>query len=72
MRLACTHAVMASVQAVDRAHLAAGASSIYVSSPLDRYFRDVHSVSAHAFVRQTTMADGGQLLLGMEPAFRVF
>ncbi len=72
MRLACTHAVTASVQAVDRAHQAAGASSIYVSSPLDRYFRDVHSVSAHAFVRPATMADGGQLLLGMEPGFRVF
>ena len=72
VRLACTHAVMASVQAVDRAHSAAGASSIYSASPLDRYFRDVHSVAAHAFVRQTTMADGGQLLLGQEPAFRVF
>ena len=72
MRLACTHAVTASVQAVDRAHSAAGASSIYSASPLDRYFRDVHSVAAHAFVRQTTMADGGQLLLGQEPAFRVF
>ena len=72
MRLACTHAVSASVQAVDRAHSAAGASSIYSASPLDRYFRDVHSVAAHAFVRQTTMADGGQLLLGQEPAFRVF
>ena len=70
MRLACTHAVTASVQAVDRAHSAAGASSIYSASPLDRYFRDVHSVAAHAFVRQTTMADGGQLLLGQEPAFR--
>lgn len=72
MRLACTHAVAASVQAVDRAHLAAGASSIRSDSPLDRYFRDVHGVAAHAFVRQTTMADGGQLLLGQEPAFRVF
>ena len=72
MRLACTHAVTASVQAVDRAHSAAGASSIYSASPLDRYFRDVHAVAAHAFVRQTTMADGGQLLLGQEPAFRVF
>ncbi len=72
MRLACTHAVTASVQAVDRAHMAGGASSIYVSSPLDRYFRDVHSVAAHAFVRPPTMADGGQLLLGQEPAFRVF
>ena len=72
IRLACTHAVTASVQAVDRAHAAAGASSIYSASPLDRYFRDVHSIAAHAFVRQTTMADGGQLLLGQEPAFRVF
>ena len=72
MRLACTHAVTASVQAVDRAHSAAGASSIYTASPLDRYFRDVHSIAAHAFVRHTTMADGGQLLLGLEPAFRVF
>ena len=72
MRLACTHAVSASVQAVDRAHAAAGATSIYSASPLDRYFRDVHSVGAHAFVRQTTLADGGQLLLGQEPAFRVF
>ncbi len=72
MRLACTHAVTASVQAVDRAHSAAGASSIYSASPLDRYFRDAHSVAAHAFVRQTTMADGGQLLLGQEPAFHVF
>ena len=72
MRLACTHAVTASVQAADRAHSAAGASSIYNSSPLDRFFRDAHAVAAHAFVRQTTMADGGQLLLGQEPAFRVF
>lgn len=72
MRLACTHAVAMSVQAVDRAHSAAGASSIYSASPLARYFRDVHGVAAHAFVRQTTMADGGQLLLGQEPAFRVF
>ena len=72
MRLACTHAVTASVQAADRAHRAAGASSIYSSSPIDRFFRDAHAVAAHAFVRQTTMADGGQLLLGQEPAFRVF
>ena len=72
MRLACTHTVLESVRAVDRAHMAAGATSIYSSSPIDRFFRDVHSVAAHAFVRQTTMADGGQILLGQEPAFRVF
>ena len=72
MRLACTHAVLQSVDAVDRVHLAGGATSINSSSPIDRFFRDVHAVAAHAFVRQSTMADGGQLLLGQEPAFRVF
>ena len=72
MRLACTHAVLQSVEAVNRVHLAGGATSINSASPIDRYFRDVHAVAAHAFVRQATMADGGQLLLGQEPAFRVF
>ena len=72
LRLACTHAVTASVAAADRAHLAAGATSLYTESPLDRYFRDAHAVAAHAFVRQTTLADGGLLLMGQEPAFAVF
>lgn len=72
LRLACTYAVSAAVQAVDRAHLAAGATSIYNESPLDRYFRDAHAVAAHAFVRPATLADGGLLLLGQEPAFVVF
>lgn len=58
-RLACTNAVNSSVQAVDRAHSAAGTSAIYVPSTLDGYFRDVHAVAAHAFVRPATLADGG-------------
>ena len=37
MRLACTHAVTSSVNAVDRAHSSAGASTIYTASPLDLY-----------------------------------
>ena len=72
MRLACTHAVEASVKVVDIAHSMAGASSIYSSSSLDRFFRDIHTISAHAFMRHSTMADGGQLLLGQEPPFHVF
>ena len=72
MRLACTHAVHRLGGVRRPGPPAAGASSIYSSSPIDRFFRDAHAVAAHAFVRQTTMADGGQLLLGQEPAFRVF
>ena len=72
LRLACTNAVTASVQAVDRVYGAAGASSIYVSSPVERLFRDVHTAAAHAFMRPSTMADGGALLLGQELGFRTF
>ncbi len=71
-RLACTNAVSASVEAVNRVHGAAGASSIYVSSDLERYFRDVHTDGAHAFMRPSSLADGALLLLGQEPAIKIF
>ena len=66
-RLACTNAVTASMQAVDRCHSAAGTSALYVPSAVDGYFRDAHAVAAHAFVHPATLADGGLLLLGESP-----
>lgn len=72
LRTACTSAVTASIQAVDLAYAAAGATSIYTSSNLERCFRDVHTAAAHAFVRPATLADGGKLLLGQEPDFKMF
>ena len=72
LRTACTSAVTASIQAVDLAYAAAGATSIYASSGLERCFRDVHTAAAHAFVRPATLADGGKLLLGQEPDFKMF
>jgi alkylation response protein AidB-like acyl-CoA dehydrogenase len=72
LRTACTSAVMASIQAVDLAYAAAGATSIYTSSSIERCFRDVHTAAAHAFIRPATLADGGKLLLGQEPDFKMF
>ena len=72
LRTACTSAVAASIQAVDLAYAAAGATSIYASSELERCFRDVHTAAAHAFIRPATLADGGKLLLGQEPDFKMF
>ena len=72
LRTACTSVVTASVQAVDLAYASAGATSIYASSNLERCFRDVHTAAAHAFVRPATMADGGKLLLGLEPDSKMF
>ena len=72
LRTACTSAVASSIQAVDLAYAAAGATSIYASSDLERCFRDVHTAAAHAFTRPATLADGGKLLLGQEPDFKMF
>ena len=66
-RLACTNAGTASVDAVDRVYRAGGTDSVYTSSPVERLFRDVHTVAAHVAMRPSTFADGGALLLGERP-----
>jgi alkylation response protein AidB-like acyl-CoA dehydrogenase len=50
LRLAMTHAVQSSAQAVDLVWAAAGSSGVYTSSPLDRCFRDIHVATQHAAV----------------------
>ena len=71
-RLACTNAATASVDAVDRVYRAGGTDSIYASSPVERLFRDVHTVAAHVAMRPSTLADGGALLLGQRPGMPGF
>ena len=66
-RLACTNAATASVAAADLAYRAGGTDSIYTSSPVERFFRDAHTVAAHVAMRPSTLADGGALLLGQQP-----
>lgn len=62
--LAATQAVTQALQAVDIVYRAAGASSIYTTSALERCLRDIRTASQHIQVMPTNYELVGQLLLG--------
>ena len=66
LRMAATFAVSMSRDAVDLMYSAAGGSSLYSRSPLQRHFRDVHAATQHMMVAQPTWELGAKALLGIE------
>lgn len=66
LRLATTHAVRASARAVDLMYEAAGGTSVFRTSPLQRCFRDVHTITQHMMVAPPTLETIGGVLLGLE------
>ena len=71
-QLASCHAVVAAAEAVDRVYLAAGASAIREEQPFQRYFRDVHVITQHAFTSPSRFEAVGQIMLGLEPDWPFF
>jgi alkylation response protein AidB-like acyl-CoA dehydrogenase len=71
-QLASSHAVVAAAEAVDRVYLAAGGSAIRDEQPFQRYFRDVHVITQHAFVSPSRLEAVGQIMLGLEPDWPFF
>lgn len=65
LRLATTHAVMASAEVVDCAYNLAGGVSVFQSSNLQRHFRDIHVATQHIMVAPSTLETTGRLFLGL-------
>ncbi|HEY1295284.1 MAG TPA: acyl-CoA dehydrogenase family protein [Chloroflexota bacterium] len=64
IRLASAHAAQSATDVVALLYTAAGTSSIFVGSVLERSLRDVHVVAQHAAVAPSNIEMVGQYLLG--------
>lgn len=66
LALAGSFGIEASAQAVDLVHACAGTSAIRGERPFEKYFRDVHTLTQHAFSSPSRFESIGKLLLGRE------
>jgi alkylation response protein AidB-like acyl-CoA dehydrogenase len=66
LALAGSQAIEASIAAVDLVHSCAGTSGIRNEQRFQQYFRDVHTISQHAFASPSRFESVGKLLLGRE------
>ena len=62
-RLANIHAVASGARAVDLVYHAAGTSSIFTTSLLERFFRDVHVATQHRMASPEEVYQVGRVLL---------
>jgi alkylation response protein AidB-like acyl-CoA dehydrogenase len=67
LRMASTHAIHTARDAVDFAYNAAGTTAIFETHPLERRFRDMHTVTQQLQGRLSHFETVGAWLLGGEP-----
>ena len=71
-RLAASHAMTASLRAVDLLHRSLGTTAVVAGSSLDRCFRDLHTAAAHVMIGPLTYEAAGRVELGLDAAFPLF
>jgi alkylation response protein AidB-like acyl-CoA dehydrogenase len=65
LQLAATYAVGAATKAVDLVHAAVGATGIHDEYGFQRHFRDLHTITQHAYVSASRYESVGQYFLGV-------
>ena len=63
----CSHAPIAAAEAVDIIHSLVGTAGIRNDKPFQRYFRDVHVITQHAYISESRFTAVGQIAFGLEP-----
>lgn len=66
LRLATTHAVHSAAEVVDSIYTLAGGTSVYLKSPIQRHFRDVHVATQHMMVNEASLELVGRLFVGID------
>jgi indole-3-acetate monooxygenase len=66
LALAGSFGIEAAAQAVDLVHACAGTAAIRDERPFQKYFRDVHTLTQHAFSSASRYESVGKILLGRE------
>jgi alkylation response protein AidB-like acyl-CoA dehydrogenase len=67
VRLACAFAIRAAEKVADYAYKAAGVDAIFLGTPFERRFRDIHTLSQQIQSRTAHFQAVGQIMLGIEP-----
>jgi alkylation response protein AidB-like acyl-CoA dehydrogenase len=65
-RLAIANAYEACTKAVAMLYKAHGGKSVYSGGPLDRYFRDIHTINQHTIVSLQVYEKAGAALMGLD------
>jgi alkylation response protein AidB-like acyl-CoA dehydrogenase len=74
IQLAACHATQAAARAVDLVFAVAGTTGIRNQAPYQKYFRDVHTITQHAFLSASRFESAGQMMLDVDtdwPFFRL-
>jgi alkylation response protein AidB-like acyl-CoA dehydrogenase len=72
MQLSVSHIVACAAKAVELVHAAVGTSSIRNDARFQQYFRDIHTITQHAFVSASRYESVGALMLGVESDWGFF
>lgn len=66
LRIAATHSARVAAKVVDTVYHLGGGASVHATNPLQRAFRDVHTMTQHIMVNEMSFRPAGRILLGLE------